>query len=205
MALKSVLYIDCIKIKFQVIQKQLIKYFFVIHLCTKINIFLQSVLSFLPVPSRPFSKCPVPSPSSPTSGDKTDGTEEACLCVVHLDGQQLVGKSEHQVSEWAEASVVHLRSIEGQPVRKGHGVLVGGVPCTDPQDLKVGGGRQRQAQIQCKGVICLQRFSFITCALQSLLAPFLALCFGWLWLFHDHDKTTGCYLFTIKQLLATSS
>lgn len=74
-------------------------------------------------------------PGSPTSGDETDGAEEACLRVVHLDGQQLVGESEHQVGEWAEASVVHLRPVEGQPVWKGHGVLVGGVPRTDAQDL----------------------------------------------------------------------
>lgn len=71
----------------------------------------------------------------PTSRDETDGTEEACLRVVHLDGQQLVGKSEHQVGERPEASVVHLRPVEGQSIRKGHGVLIGGVPCTDAQDL----------------------------------------------------------------------
>lgn len=71
----------------------------------------------------------------PTSRDETDGTEEACLRVVHLDGQQLVGKSEHQVGERAEASVVHLRPVEGQSIRKGHGVLIRGVPCTDAQDL----------------------------------------------------------------------
>ena len=80
-------------------------------------------------------------PGSPTSRDETDGAEEACLCVVHLDGQQLVGKSEHQVGERAEASVVHLRPVEGQPVREGHGVLVGGGPRTDAQDLgKAGRG-----------------------------------------------------------------
>lgn len=80
-------------------------------------------------------------PCAFTSGDKTDGAEESCLCVVHLNGQQLVGKSEHQIGEWAEASVVHLRSVEGQPVRKGHGVLIGGVPCTDSQDLPERGWR----------------------------------------------------------------
>lgn len=104
------------------------------------------LLSCCPLPSPPLTKCPVLCPGSPTSGDETDGAEEACLCVVHLDGQQLVGKGEHQVGEWAEASVVHLRSIEGQPVRKGHGVLVGGVPRTDAQDLTGREGRQRQAQ-----------------------------------------------------------
>lgn len=100
------------------------------------------------------SCCPIPSPlplplnarhsapGLPTSRDETDGTEEACLRVVHLDGQQLVGKSEHQVGERAEASVVHLRPVEGQPVRKGHGVLVGGVPRTDTQDLTAREGSQ---------------------------------------------------------------
>lgn len=80
----------------------------------------------------------------PTSRDETDGTEEACLCVVHLDGQQLVGKSEHQVSEWAKTCIVHLCPVEGQPVREGHGVLVGGVPCTDAQDLTGRENRQRE-------------------------------------------------------------
>lgn len=97
---------------------------------------------FPAVPSPPLTKCPVPCPGSPTSGDETDGAEEACLRVVHLDGQQLVGKSEHQVGERAEAGVVHLRPVEGQPVRKGHGVLVWGVPRTDAQDLTGKEGRQ---------------------------------------------------------------
>lgn len=74
-------------------------------------------------------------PGLPTSWYETDGAQEPCLRVIHLDGQQLVGKSEHQVSEWAEASVVHLRPVEGQSIRKGHGVLIGGVPRTDAQDL----------------------------------------------------------------------
>lgn len=98
---------------------------------------MNSYLVLLPCcpPYPPLTKCPALCPGSPTSRDETDGAEEACLRVVHLDGQQLVGKSEHQVGEWAEASVVHLRPVESQPVRKGHGVLVGGVPCTDAQDL----------------------------------------------------------------------
>lgn len=73
------------------------------------------LLPNFPSPS-PLTKYATLCPSSPTSRDETDGTEEACLCVIHLDGQQLVGKSEHQVSEWAEASIVHLRPVQGQPV-----------------------------------------------------------------------------------------
>lgn len=95
----------------------------------------------LPVPAVPYPHPPPPPhfpPSLPTSRDETDGTEEACLRVIHLDGQQLVGKSEHQVGERAEASVVHLRPVEGQSIRKGHGVLIRGVPRTDAQDLMVG-------------------------------------------------------------------
>lgn len=96
---------------------------------------------FLAVPSPPFTKYRALCHGLLTSRDETDGAEEACLCVVHLDGQQLVGKSEHQVCEWAEASIVHLRPVEGQPIREGHGVLVGGVPRTDAQDLT---GRERK-------------------------------------------------------------
>lgn len=33
----------------------------------------------------------------PTSGDETDGGQQSCLRVVHLDGQELVGEGEHQV------------------------------------------------------------------------------------------------------------
>lgn len=99
---------------------------------------------FLLSPPLPLLKARRSAPGLPTSRDETDGAEEACLRVVHLDGQQLVGKSEHQVGERAEASVVHLRPVEGQPVRKGHGVLIGGVPRTDAQDLTVRERRQRE-------------------------------------------------------------
>lgn len=98
---------------------------------------------FLSCPPRPGPLNALPL-GLPTSRDETDGTEEACLRVVHLDGQQLVGKSEHQVSERAKTCIVHLRPVEGQPVREGHGVLVGGVPCTDAQDLTGGEKRQRE-------------------------------------------------------------
>lgn len=33
----------------------------------------------------------------PTSRDEADGRQQSCLRVVHLDGQKLVGESEHQV------------------------------------------------------------------------------------------------------------
>jgi hypothetical protein len=35
---------------------------------------------------------------------------------------------------------VHLGPVQGQPVREGHGVLLWGVPCADPQHLEVGVG-----------------------------------------------------------------
>lgn len=114
-------------------------------LCTEICLPFLSVWliflscpSFLLYPTLPSLNTQCCAPCSPTSRDETDGAEKACLRVVHLDGQQLVGKSEHQVGEWAEASVVHLRPVEGQPIWKGHGVLVGGVPRTDAQDLMAG-------------------------------------------------------------------
>lgn len=78
-----------------------------------------------------------------TSRDETDRAEEACFCVIHLNGQELVGKSEHQVSKRAEASIVHLRPVEGQPIWKGHGVLVRSVSCTDAQDLTEKQTRQK--------------------------------------------------------------
>lgn len=78
-----------------------------------------------------------------TSWDETNGAEQTRLCVVHLDGQQLVGKREHQVSERAEARVVHLSPVQGQSIWKSHGVLVRSVPGTDTQDLMDRKGRDR--------------------------------------------------------------
>lgn len=50
-----------------------------------------------------FNKC--------TSTQQTDGAEQPCLSIIHLQGKELVGKGEHQVGEWTEAGVVHLGSV----------------------------------------------------------------------------------------------
>lgn len=71
----------------------------------------------------------------PTSTDEADGTKETGLSVVHLQGQQLIGEGEDEVCEGAEAGIVHLGPVQGQPVREGHCVLLGRVPRADPQDL----------------------------------------------------------------------
>jgi len=76
-------------------------------------------------------------PSRSTSGDQADGAEEPALRLVHLQGQQLAGKSEHLVGERTEPGVVDLGPGEGEPVGEGHGVLVWSVARADPQDLKV--------------------------------------------------------------------
>lgn len=78
-----------------------------------------------------------PLPSSSTSWYETDGAEESGLGVVHLDGQQLVGEGEDQVSQRPEARVVHLGPVQGQSVREGHCVLIGGVASADTQDLPI--------------------------------------------------------------------
>lgn len=43
-----------------------------------------------------------------TSRDKADGAEEATLCVVHLQRQQLAGEREDMVSQRSKAGVVDL-------------------------------------------------------------------------------------------------
>lgn len=85
------------------------------NLCPRVLIFLRYSSFFgtntNPILTKGLMLCP-----SFTSRDETDSAEEACFCVIHLNGQELVGKSEHQVSERAEASIVHLRPVEGQPI-----------------------------------------------------------------------------------------
>lgn len=51
-----------------------------------------------------------------TSTDEADGTEKPCLCVVHLQRQQLTSKSKNQVCEWTKASVMHLCPVESQAI-----------------------------------------------------------------------------------------
>lgn len=46
-----------------------------------------------------------------TSTQQTDGAEQPCLCIVHLQRKELVGKGKNQVGKGAEASVVHLGSV----------------------------------------------------------------------------------------------
>lgn len=46
-----------------------------------------------------------------TSADETDGAEQPRLGVVHLQRQQLTGKSKHQVCERAKAGVMHLGPV----------------------------------------------------------------------------------------------
>lgn len=70
--------------------------------------------------------------------NETNSAEKTSFRVVHLQRQQLIGKSENQVGEWPEARIVHLGSVEGKAVRKGHGVLLRGVPGANPQDLSAG-------------------------------------------------------------------
>lgn len=71
-----------------------------------------------------------------TSTDEADCTQEPGLSVVHLQRQELPSESKHQVCERPKASVVHLCSVEGQPVREGHGVLLWSVASTDTQHLQ---------------------------------------------------------------------
>ncbi len=46
-----------------------------------------------------------------TSTQQTDGAEQPCLCIIHLQGKELVGKGEDQVGERTEAGIVHLGSV----------------------------------------------------------------------------------------------
>ena len=75
-----------------------------------------------------------------TSADEADGAEQACLCVVHLQWQELPSEGKDEVCEGPEAGIVHLSPVQGQPIGEGHSVLLWGVPCADPQHLEVGGG-----------------------------------------------------------------
>lgn len=76
-----------------------------------------------------------------TSADEADGAEQPGLSVVHLQGQELPRKGEDEVCKGPKAGVVHLGTVQGQPVRERHGVLLRGVPRTDPQHLDVGMGK----------------------------------------------------------------
>ena len=87
-----------------------------------------------------------------TSADEADGAEQPCLCVIHLQWQELPSKGKDEVCEGPEASIVHLGPVQGQPIREGHGVLLRGVPCADPQHLEVGGGWRLSA---LSGEACL--------------------------------------------------
>lgn len=71
-----------------------------------------------------------------TSTQQADGAEQSCLCIVHLEGKQLVGEGEHQVRQRSKPSVVHLGAVQGQTVREGHRVLVRRVASADPQNLR---------------------------------------------------------------------
>lgn len=46
-----------------------------------------------------------------TSTQQTDGTEQPCLCIVHLQRKELVGEGKNQIGEGTEAGVVHLVSV----------------------------------------------------------------------------------------------
>lgn len=46
-----------------------------------------------------------------TSTQQTDGAEQPCLCIVHLQGKELVSESKNQVGEGTKAGVVHLGSV----------------------------------------------------------------------------------------------
>lgn len=70
-----------------------------------------------------------------TSRDEADGRQQSRLRVVHLDGQQLVGESEHQICERPEAGVVHLCAVQRQTVRERHRVLIRCITRADTQDL----------------------------------------------------------------------
>lgn len=74
-----------------------------------------------------------------TSTDQADGTEQSCLRVIHLQGQELPSKGKDEVCEGPKASIVHLGAVQGQPIRERHGVLLWGIPCTDSQHLEVVG------------------------------------------------------------------
>lgn len=51
-----------------------------------------------------------------TSTQQADGAEQARLCIVHLQREQLVSEGEHQVSERTKAGVVHLGPVQRQTV-----------------------------------------------------------------------------------------
>lgn len=74
-----------------------------------------------------------------TSTDEANSTKQPSLRVIHLQGQELPSKGKDEVCKGPKASIVHLGSVQGQPVRECHGVLLWGIPCTDPQHLEVGG------------------------------------------------------------------
>lgn len=85
----------------------------------------------------------------PTSTQQTDGAQEPRLSIVHLQRQQLVGESKHEVRQRPEAGVVHLSAVQRQPIRERHGVLVGGVPRADPQNLS---GRRKKIKQKQKNM-----------------------------------------------------
>lgn len=70
-----------------------------------------------------------------TSRDEADGAEEATLCVVHLQWQQLAGERKDVVGQRSKAGVVDLSAGQSQTVGEGHGVLVRCVASADSQDL----------------------------------------------------------------------
>lgn len=78
---------------------------------------------------------PQASRASSTSRDETDGAEEAALCVVHLQRQQLAGECEDLIRQRSKPGIVDLSAGQGQPVGEGHGVLVRSVASANPQDL----------------------------------------------------------------------
>lgn len=71
-----------------------------------------------------------------TSRDEADGTEEPAFRVVHLQRQELPGKSENLICQRAEACVVDLSAGQGQAIGEGHGVLIRSVASANPQDLQ---------------------------------------------------------------------
>lgn len=70
-----------------------------------------------------------------TSTYEADGAEESCFSIIHLKWQQLVGKCKDQVCKGSKACIMHLSAVEGQAIRKGHGVLLWCVACAYPKDL----------------------------------------------------------------------
>lgn len=79
-----------------------------------------------------------------TSTDEADGAEQACLCVIHLQGQQLTSKSKDQVCEWTKASIMHLGPVQSQAVWECHCILFWGVTSTYPQHLREGRNLRRK-------------------------------------------------------------